>query len=232
MEFMLLIVNPKKGAPRESVTMAQMDEWAAEVRGRKKLIGGSPLHAESAGVRVKRRRGQILTTDGPFAESKEVIGGWIMLDVASRAEALEIAESCPATRSGVVTVHEAMRDKLAAPPAGTRYLLLFIEGSDFGGDPDGAKYREMEKWTDALKAESSYVECAGLANSPPPARLESRRGKLVVTDGPFAEAKEVIGGYTLVVAASRAAAIEIAGRCPHASWGEIEVREVLAPGPA
>ncbi len=231
MDYMLLIVNPKDGAQREPVTMPQMDAWAAELRARKQIRSGSPLHEEAKAVRVSRRRGQMHTLDGPFAESKEVIGGWIMIDAASRAEALEIAKRCPATRSGVVAVHEAMADRIDSPPDGARWLLLFIEPPDFGGDSDGAKYREMEKWTDELKAERSYVECAGLAKSPVPARLESRGGKLVVTDGPFAESKEVIGGYALVVAASRAAAVGLAARCPHAAWGEIEVREVMALGP-
>ena len=232
MDFMLLIVNPKDGVPRESVTMDQMDAWARELRAAKKIRSGSPLHEEGKAVRVKRRRGDIQMVDGPFAESKEVIGGWIMIDVASRAEAIEIAGRCPATRSGVVAVSQAMSDRVDVAPDGARWLLLFIEPPDFGGDPDGSKYDEMVKWTDALKAERKYVECAGLPQSPPQARLESRGGKLVVTDGPFAESKEVIGGYALVVAASRAAAIDIASRCPHANWGEVEVREVMAIGPA
>ncbi|MGH7859325.1 MAG: YciI family protein, partial [Candidatus Binatia bacterium] len=54
-----------------------------------------------------------------------------------------------------------------------------------------------------------------------------RRGRTVVTDGPFAETKDVVGGYSLVRAASRAEAIELAKRCPHAKWGPIEVREVI-----
>jgi len=49
----------------------------------------------------------------------------------------------------------------------------------------------------------------------------------LVTDGPFAEAKEVVGGYNLVRAASRAEAIELAVRCPHAKWGSVEVREIM-----
>jgi hypothetical protein len=48
-----------------------------------------------------------------------------------------------------------------------------------------------------------------------------------VTDGPFAETKEIAGGYYIVEAASRAEAIELAKRCPHAKWGTVEVREVI-----
>jgi hypothetical protein len=48
-----------------------------------------------------------------------------------------------------------------------------------------------------------------------------------MTDGPFAETKEMIGGYSLVRAKGRAAAIELAKRFPHARWGPVEVREIL-----
>jgi len=68
---------------------------------------------------------------------------------------------------------------------------------------------------------------APLAGDPPPARIETRGGKVLVTDGPFAEAKEIVGGYAIVRAASRAEAIEIAKRYPHAKWGPVELREIL-----
>jgi hypothetical protein len=48
-----------------------------------------------------------------------------------------------------------------------------------------------------------------------------------VTDGPFAEAKEAVGGYSIVYAADRAEAVEIAKRSFHARWGPVEVREIL-----
>jgi hypothetical protein len=232
MDYMLLIVNRKNAPAGESVGMAEMGKYAGELGQQGKLRGGAPLQPESAGARVTVRRGKSKVVDGPFAESKEVIGGWFMFEAASRAEAVEIAKRCPATRSGVVALHQAMRDSVDSAPSGTRHLLLFLEGPDFDGDPDGSKYREMEKWTDELKLEKKYVECAGLPKSPPGARIESRGGKLSVTDGPFAEAKEVVGGYALVVAPDRKAALEIAARCPHAAWGEVEVREVInVPGP-
>jgi len=50
---------------------------------------------------------------------------------------------------------------------------------------------------------------------------------MFVTDGPFAETKDAIGGYSLVRATGRAAAIELAKRYPHARWGPVEVREIL-----
>lgn len=56
--------------------------------------------------------------------------------------------------------------------------------------------------------------------------LRAANGKLSVTDGPFAEAKEVVGGFFHIQAESYEQAVEIASTCPHLDFGAIEVREV------
>lgn len=56
-------------------------------------------------------------------------------------------------------------------------------------------------------------------------RLTARDGKLLVTDGPFAEAKDVIGGFFMIEAASYAEAEALIADCPHLRYGEIELRE-------
>jgi hypothetical protein len=88
----------------------------------------------------------------------------------------------------------------------------------------------MIAFGEALKREGKLLETAPLAQDPPPARVEQRGGKTLVTDGPFVETKGTIGGYGLVRVASRAAAIEVAKRYPHSGWGPIEVRACLAFG--
>ena len=52
-----------------------------------------------------------------------------------------------------------------------------------------------------------------------------------MTDGPFAETKEMVGGFFLIEAADRAEALEIARRCPAAELGPVELREVMEVGP-
>ena len=59
-----------------------------------------------------------------------------------------------------------------------------------------------------------------------------RDGKRLVTDGPFAETREQLGGYYLVEAADLNEAIQVAGRIPGARVGSIEVRPVMATGPS
>ena len=118
------------------------------------------------------------------------------------------------------------RQSVADPGNGTPFLMVF--GRERGlTDPGGSKLREMLDFGEMLKREGKFVESAPLALDPPPARIEPRPGGTLVTDGPFAEAKEVVGGYGLVRVGDRAEAIELAKRYPHAKWGPVEVRQVL-----
>ncbi len=231
MDWMLLIVKEKDAAPpAEPVGMAAMGQFAGEVGRQGKMRGGGPLHPDTAGARVNVRGGRATVTDGPFAEAKEVVGGYFLIDAASREEALEIATRCPHVRAGIVELRPLPDRDVGAPAAQTPFMLLLHMAPD-QSDADGAKYREMVAFDEVLRKEGSYVESAQLPLDARGARIAQRGGKLVVTDGPFAEAKEVAGGYYIVSAPDRTAAIEIAVRCPHARWGAIEVREVMKIGP-
>ncbi|MGH7895358.1 MAG: YciI family protein [Candidatus Binatia bacterium] len=224
----MLLFMDQKGAPKgEPGGFAEMGKFAGDLASQGKLRRGAPLIAESAGARVRVRDGKAFVSDGPFAETKEVVGGFWIVEVASRAEAIEIARRCPHARYGIVEVHLAQwRDTVADPGEGTPFVFMFRMEPGLT-DPDGAKMREMIGFGEGLKREGKFLETAPLARDPPPARLEPRGGKTLVTDGPFAEAKETVGGYGLVRVASRAEAIELAKRYPHAKWGPVEVREVM-----
>ena len=230
MDWMLLIVNEKDAPPGEPVGIAEMGQFAGELGRQGKVRGGAPLHPEAAGARVAVRGGRATVTDGPFAEAKEVVGGFFVIDAANRAEAIEIARRCPHVRAGIVEVRALPDRDVEGPAAQTPFMLLLHMSPDLP-DADGAKYREMVAFDEVLRREGSYVESSQLPFDPPSARIATRGGKLSVTDGPFAESKEVAGGYYIVSAADRAAAIELAKRCPHARWGAIEVREVMKIGP-
>src|SRR5262245_42091663 len=207
--------------------MAEMQAFAGELTRQGKLRRGAPLVGEPAGARVRVRDGKTFVTDGPFAESKEVVAGFWIIEAGSRVEAIEIARSCPHTRRGGVEVH-LLRTRYAFPDTGkgTPFLMVFrIEPGP--GDPDGSKMREMTAFGEGLQREGKLLETAPLAQDPPPARIGTRGGKMLVTDGPFAEAKEAVGGYSLVRVSGRPEAIDLAKRYPHAKWGPVEVREVI-----
>lgn len=67
-----------------------------------KVVGGNVLGDGSTGVAITVRDGERQIQDGPFADSKEALGGYMIFDVASMDEAIELASSCPAASSGHV----------------------------------------------------------------------------------------------------------------------------------
>ena len=227
MEYMLLFMQRKDEPNGDPGGFAAMKRFAGELASQGKLRRGAPLAAESSGVRVRVRGGTAFVTDGPFAESKEVVAGFWIIETASREEACEIARRCPHARHGIVEVHAVRwRDTVPDPGTGTPFLFAFHAEPGLT-DLDGSKMREMVGFGQMLKREGKFLETAPLAHYPPPARIEPRGGKTLVTDGPFAEAKEAVGGYSLLRVASRADAIEFAKRYPHAKWGPVEVREIM-----
>ena len=227
MEFMFLFTERKDEAVDAPDGFKAMNKFAEALASQRKLRRGAPLKAESEGVRVRMHEGRPFVSDGPFAESKEFVGGFWIVEAASRDEALEIAARTPHASYGIVEVHEVQwRNSVADPEKGKPFLMVFGVDPSLS-DPDGAKMREMVAFSEGLKREGKFIETAPLRREPPPARVEVRRGETLVTDGPFAEAKEAVGGYALVRVADRAEAIELAKRYPHAKWGPVEVREII-----
>jgi len=227
MEFLLWFTQREGAPPAEASGFAEMNKLARELASQGKLRRGAPLGPVSDGALIRVRGGKALVSDGPFAESKEVVGGFWIVDVSSREEAIEIARRTPHARYGTVEVHPVgVRLTYTENEEGTPFLLVFRMEPGLT-DPDGSKLQEMIDFGEGLASKGTLLETAPLAADPPPARIEVRGGKTLVTDGPFAEAKEAVGGYGVVRVAGREAAIELAKRYPHARWGPVEVREIL-----
>jgi hypothetical protein len=83
--------------------------WAQKMRDEKRFAGGEKL-TEDAGKVLRSKGGKIVVTDGPYAESKEVVGGYFAISARDYAEACEIAKECPHLKYGgrveVREIHE------------------------------------------------------------------------------------------------------------------------------
>ena len=75
---------------------AQSGKWFEKYSKAGKIVGGEELQGPSTATTVNRRNGKVVVTDGPFIESKEVIGGFAVVNVKDHAEAVEMAKSWPA----------------------------------------------------------------------------------------------------------------------------------------
>src|SRR5262245_52287937 len=72
------------------------------------MAGGEPLDPTTSATTIRLRGGQRLVTDGPFAETKEALGGFYVIDARDLDEAIELAAKCPGARTGSVEVRPVM----------------------------------------------------------------------------------------------------------------------------
>jgi len=100
------------------------------------------------------------------------------------------------------------------------------EKAEPGAMPDAKAVAAMMKYNESLQKAGVLLSLDGLHPPSMGARVSFTGGKPVVTDGPFAEAKEVLGGYWMIDVASREEAIEWAKRCPGSDNEMIDVRQV------
>lgn len=111
-----------------------------------------------------------------------------------------------------------------------QYMLLLHESpsglSQVSREEMGAIVAKYRAWGERLAAEGKLVSSHKLKDEGG-RHLVLERGQVLVTDGPFAEAKEVIGGYFIVQASSYDEAVELSKSCPHLEvHGRIELREI------
>ena len=93
MRYMMFIKHSEdyRNAEVPASLHEEMGEFIAELTKNGNFVGGAGLQPTAAGARVALRGGRIGVTDGPFAEAKEVIGGYAIMDAASHEEALALA---------------------------------------------------------------------------------------------------------------------------------------------
>ena len=114
MQYMLLIYDNEKMWPsmNEKERNALMGEYFAfteEVKKSGKLVAGDALQATNTATTVRVRNGKPLTTDGPFAETKEQLGGYYLVEAKDLDEALALAAKIPSSRFGSIEVRPIMK---------------------------------------------------------------------------------------------------------------------------
>ncbi|HEF4728411.1 YciI family protein [Burkholderia multivorans] len=109
MSYMLLIVEPtdqraERTLEEGQALYARMVDFAESLKARGVLRAVESLERSERGTRVQVRDGEARIVDGPFAEAKEMVGGFFLVDVETRDEALDIARACPAAQWCTVEV--------------------------------------------------------------------------------------------------------------------------------
>jgi hypothetical protein len=212
----------------EKENWASFSSWVQEtVRSGVNLQGGR-LRPTADATTIKIRDGELVITDGPYAETKEQVAGYDVLECASLDEAVRWASRHPHSWLGSVEVR-ALPDSapdapLPEPGEGkVRYMMLVC--TDPAVDPrEFARIEPVDPWVDEMNGRGirlygSELEPPGSART-----VRVRDSRAIVTDGPFAETKEQIAGFDVLECADLDEAIEVASRHPMARLGMLEVR--------
>jgi hypothetical protein len=110
--MMFVVVDPDAVAEAESsADELTIEQWLAEVDGNRKRITGDALRPVSEATTVRVSRGQVIVTDGPFAESKEWIAGFDILECENLDEAIAIAARHPQANGGKLELRPFWTDE-------------------------------------------------------------------------------------------------------------------------
>ena len=112
-----------------------------------------------------------------------------------------------------------------------QYMLLIYGTEDaweaLGEDERNAMYEEYSALSPDLESRRAYVSAHELQPVAAATTVSVRDGETIVSDGPFAETKEILGGYYLIDVPDLDAALEWAARMPNIEYGSVEVRPVM-----
>jgi hypothetical protein len=243
MKYMFLIYGTESRWSEEERRKCMVDSLRLcdELAARGKFIAASPLQPVATAATVRVRDGRLLVIDGPFAETTEQLGGFFLLDLVDLDEAIAIAARLPPVTTGTVEIRPMLAveslpparpiDGGAGDPKATPFLLLCYDDEAAWQAAGAAARHESRAEAVALARElnntGSYLSAAPLHPAATATCLRVREGKRLITDGPFAETHEVLGGFYLIVADSRESALQVAARHPGARFGSVEVRPLF-----
>ena len=223
-------------APEDlAVIQRELPGWDKEVTGRGVRLFGRELDLPQTAAAVRVRDGEILVTDGPFAETKEFIAGFSLLECADHDEAVEVAATCPISWFQTLEIRPftggpRLGEQAAAfgrgeDRAATPYLLaMWVGGTPAAPPGDQAVRAESDAWQQDLQARGLHILGNALGGPDAATTVRVRDGQALLSDGPFTKITEFIGGIDVVSCADRQQAIQLAVAHPIAQYHAIEVR--------
>jgi hypothetical protein len=227
----------------------ELEAWADEMVGRGIELDGARLHSVADATTVRTVEGQVQVTDGPFAETKEQIAGYDVIEAPDLDTAIAVAAAHPTLHVGAIEVRP-FEDGMPRPEVsetvseGKRRYLMLVCGDmrramaeaaaphdeaspDLWDAPDPEPVPEddaldIDAWVERVSDRRIY----GWPLAFPDTAVTVRRidDRVVTTDGPFAETKEQVAGYDLLECHDLDEALDAARTHPVARGGAIEIR--------
>ncbi len=236
MKYVAFIGTEGPAAPEALEIMRRdLPRWIEEMDNRGVRLLGRELDFPETAATVRVRSGETLVTDGPFAETKEFVAGFDLLDCADLDEAIEVAAASPVARFHPFEIRPFKPGlRIGAgmsafgrgdDSAGIPYLLSVWMGAAAEVPPDDDVVRqESDVWRQELEARGLLVLGNALEGPEAATTLRVRDGKTQLSDGPFIATAEFIAGIDVVSCADRQQAIDLAATHPMSRYHAIEVR--------
>jgi hypothetical protein len=108
MRYIILIYENEAAMPQDEAEFQKWFEYTDELKASGAFVAGEALHPTASATTVRVRNGKRVVTDGPFAETKEQLGGFYIVDCKDLDEALKWAEKIPSAGRGPVEVRPIM----------------------------------------------------------------------------------------------------------------------------
>ena len=203
-----------------------------------RLVAADGLRASSQGARLNFVNGKRTVTKGPLVGNNELIAGFAVMKVQSLDEAIEWSTKFAAAYGDVeIDIRPATEPwdiGLGDKPAGLttrRYIAMHkaTVQSEAGTPPTESAKRGVSALIDEMTGAGVLLSTAAVAPSRTATRLRNFGGKKTLIDGPFAESKELVGGFAILEMGSKAEAIDWAKRYADV-LGDIELDVLQVQG--
>jgi hypothetical protein len=240
MKYLLIVCAGGPLAPEDlAVMQREVPGWVEEMDDRGVRLLGRELEPPQAASTVRVRDGEALVSDGPFAETKEFMAGFDVLECADLDEAIEVAARHPSSWSKMIEIRpfmdglrlgeEASAFARGEDGAARPYLLImWMGGTPAAAFDDQAVMDEGEAWRLEVEARGQQILGNALQGTDTATTVRVRNGETLLSDGPFIETKEFIAGIDVVRCVDRQQAIALAAAHPIARYYAIEVRPFLS----
>jgi hypothetical protein len=232
MKFLELICVENDTTDEQNAIMRrEIFPWVKDTVERKINITGKPLGSPDTAKTVRVRSGETVVSDGPFADTKEFIGGFDLLECRDMDEAIEVAAKHPVAWFQAIELRPIIDDRDVPPFIDSarlgQMLLVCVDGKAESPEIEDQIDRDVEAWVRETTAHGVRLAGAPLAGVEQAKTVRVRDGRTIVTNGPLLETEEFIGGFDLLACASLDEAVGWAAKHPIARLHRIEVREFV-----
>jgi hypothetical protein len=226
MHYFALLLGPERTLDPDARAAEMAAYEAFHAKAASAIRAGDALTPSATGVRITGGPDAPTVTDGPFAESAEVAGGYYVFEAENLDDALALARDIPAAKYGAVEVWPIVEYFAPSKPVGNSWLALLFE------PPANAAAPGTPEWDAGMAEHQKFGAAAGdrtNGGAPlhPPATATTvrvRDGEVLLTDGPYIEGAEVANGFYIINVDDRDEAVKVASMIPATT---VELRQLM-----